>query len=145
MSLVAFLTQNGYIQIPLSRSGVGHFHTEGFLNGRPISVLIDTGAASTVFSIDLAWDMNLPMAKLSMLGGGAGAAQLEIHQIQDARFVMGGISPKVRGLLAMDLSHVNQALALKGSTPVDAIPGVDVLEAHQAVIDYGSSSLHLKA
>jgi hypothetical protein len=44
----------------------------------------------------------------------------------------------------MDLSHVNQALALKGSTPVDAILGVDVLEAHSAVIDYGSSSLYLK-
>ncbi len=144
MSLVTFLNQNGYIQIPLSRSGVGHFHAEGFLNDRSISVLIDTGAASTVFSLDLARDMNLPMTKLSMFGGGAGAAQLEIHQIQDARFAIGDISPKTRALLAMDLSHVNQALALKNSSPVDAILGVDALEAHSAVIDYGSNSLYLK-
>ncbi|GAC1446886.1 MAG: hypothetical protein NVSMB56_09880 [Pyrinomonadaceae bacterium] len=54
------------------------------------------------------------------------------------------ITPKVRGLLAMDLTHVNQALALKGSSSVDAILGVDALEAHSAVIDYGSSSLYLK-
>ena len=46
MSLAAFLNQHGYLRIPLSRSGVGHFHTEGSLNGRPVSVLIDTGAAS---------------------------------------------------------------------------------------------------
>ena len=52
--------------------------------------------------------------------------------------------PKVRGLLAIDLTHVNHALALKGSSAVDAILGVDVLEAHQTVIDYGSSSLYLK-
>lgn len=144
MSLVEFLKQNGYTRIPLYRSGVGHFHTEGRLNDRSISVLIDTGAASTVFSLDLAREMNLHLTKLSMFGGGAGAARLEIHQIQDARFVIGEISPKVRALLAMDLSHVNQALALKGSSAVDAILGVDALEAHSAVIDYGSSSLYLK-
>ncbi|MDQ3712164.1 MAG: retroviral-like aspartic protease family protein [Acidobacteriota bacterium] len=144
MSLIEFLNQNGYVQIPLSRSGVGHFHTDGLLNDRQISVLIDTGASSTVFSFDLASQMNLPMAKLQMFGGVAGAAQLEIHQIHEARFLIGDVTPKVRGLLTMDLSHVNQALALKGSSPVDAVLGADILEAHSAVIDYGSSSLYLK-
>lgn len=144
MSLVAFLNQNGYIQIPLTRSRVGHFHTVGSLNNRRIEVIIDTGAASTVFSFDLAQEMNLPMTKLSTMGGGAGAAQLEIHQIHEARFLIGDITPKVRGLLTIDLSHVNQALTLKGASPVDAVLGVDVFEAHEAVIDYGSSSLYLK-
>ena len=144
MSLATFLKENGYTQIPLSRSGVGHFHTEGFLSDRPISVLIDTGAASTVVGLDVARKMNLPLTKLSMFGGGAGAARLEIHQIGEARFRLGDISPKVRALLAMDLSHVNEAAALKGSGKVDAILGADVLEAHAAVIDYGSSSLYLK-
>ncbi len=142
--LVEFLNQNGYVQIPLSRSGVGHFHTDGMLNDRQISVLIDTGASSTIFSFDLASQMNLPMAKLQMFGGGAGAAQMEIHQIHEARFLIGAVTPKVRALLTMDLSHVNQALALKGSSPVDAVLGADILEAHSAVIDYGSSSLYLK-
>ncbi len=144
MSLVAFLSQKGYTQIPLSKNGVGHFQTEGSLNGRPISVLIDTGASSTVFSFSLAREMNLPMTKLSMFGGGAGAAKLEIHQIQDARFVVGNIAPQIRALLAMDLTHVNQAGALKGLLPIDAVLGADALEAHAAVIDYGSSSLYLK-
>ena len=144
MSLAEFMNENDYTRIPLSRSGVGHFHTEGSLNDRAISVLIDTGASSTVFSLDLARDMKLPMTKLSMFGGGAGAAQLEIHQIEAARFRLGHIAPKMRALLAMDLSHVSQALSLKGMGPVDAILGVDVLEAHSAVIDYGSSSLYLK-
>jgi predicted aspartyl protease len=144
MSLAALLSQNGYVQIPLSRSGVGHFHTTGALNDRQVEVLIDTGAASTVFSFELARQMNLPMTKLSMFGGGAGAAKLEVHRIHEARFLIGGVTPKVRGLLTIDMSHVNQALAQKGSSPVDAILGVDVFEAHEAVIDYGSSSLYLK-
>lgn len=144
MSLMEFLIWNGYTRIPLSRSEVGHFHTEGFLNNRPIAVLIDTGAASTVFSLDLARRMNLPLTKSSMFGGGAGAVQLEIYQIQEAHFVINDIPPSIRELFAMDLSHVNQALAFEGASPIDAILGVDVLEAHAAVIDYGGSSLYLK-
>lgn len=144
MSLVEFLNQSGYIRILLYRSGVGHFHTNGLLNDRQISVLVDTGASNTVFSLDLALQMNLPVTKLSMFGGGAGAAQLEIHQIREAQFLLGDIKPKVSTLLTMDLSHVNQALAIRNSSPIDAVLGTDVLEAHSAVIDYGSSSLYLK-
>jgi len=44
----------------------------------------------------------------------------------------------------MDLSHVNGALELKGAAPIEAVLGVDILEAHAAVIDYGSNSLFLK-
>ncbi|HEX2451210.1 MAG TPA: hypothetical protein VHJ69_08715 [Gemmatimonadales bacterium] len=43
----------------------------------------------------------------------------------------------------MDLSHVNQALALKGQ--VDAIVGADVFEAQAAIIDYARCSLFLKS
>lgn len=144
MSLVSFLDQNGYARIPLSKSGVGHFHTDGLLNDRPLSVLVDTGAASTVFSLDIAREMNLPLTKLSIQGGGAGAARLDVYQIEGARFRIGDITPKVRALLALDLTHVNEAAALRGSGPIDAVLGADVLEAYQAVIDYGSSSLYLK-
>ncbi len=143
MSLVEFLKQNGYTQIPLSRSGVGHFHIEGLLNGHPVTVLVDTGADSTIFSLDLVREMNFTTTRLG-LGAGAGSAELEFHEVHDASFVIGSISPKVRAHLAMDFSTVNQALAAAGSTPVDAILGIDVLDAHSAVIDYGSNSLYLR-
>lgn len=144
MSLVKFLNQNGYVQIPLSRSGVGHFHIVGSLNDRQIEMIVDTGAAGTFFSFDLAREMGLPMTKLSETGGGAGAGELEIHRIQEARFLLGDITPKVPELFTLDMSHANQALILKGASPVDGVIGVDVFEAHEAVIDYGSSSLFLK-
>lgn len=144
MSLVEFLEQNNYVRIPLFRNGVGHFHANGTLNDRPITVLVDTGASNTVFSFDLAKEMNLPLTKLLMQGGGAGTAQLDIHQIKAAHFVLGDFEPQVSTLLTMDLAHVNQALTRRDSDSIDAVLGADVLEIHQAVIDYGSSSLYLK-
>lgn len=144
MTLDKFIEENGYLQIPLTVSGVGHFHAEGRLEEQRLTVLVDTGAASTVLSLNKVRQMNLMLKKLSISGGGAGAARMEIYQISDAIFRFVNFSPKTNGLLAMDLSHVNQALTLKGSSPVDAILGVDVLHAHQAVIDYGGRSLYMK-
>ena len=142
--LSSFLTRGGYTRIPLTRSGVGHFHTDGRLDGRPVSVLVDTGASSTVFSLGIARELGLPLTKLSMFGGGAGAARLDVYEIGEATFTVGEVAPEVRALLAMDLTHVNEAAALRGSGPVDVVLGVDALEAHAAVIDYGSSSLYLR-
>jgi len=144
VTLVEFLEQDGYTRVPLTRSGIGHFHTDGTLNGRAISVLVDTGAGSTVFSLDIARELGLRLTKLEMRGGGAGSAELDVYGIREARFRLGRIVPRIVMLLAMDLTHVNQAASLRRSGPIDAVLGADVLEAHSAVIDYGSSSLYLK-
>ncbi|MBA3833501.1 MAG: retroviral-like aspartic protease family protein [Chthoniobacterales bacterium] len=142
--MASLLIQTDYQQVHLSRSGVGHFHATGSLNGRSVVVLIDTGAASTVVSLVLVRQMGLSFNKLKMKGGGAGGANLDIYQLTDAVLMLGEIKPRPRALLAMDLTHVNQALAQKGESAVDVILGSDVLEAQAAVIDYGSSSLFLK-
>ncbi len=144
MTLTEFLTEKGYVRIPLSKNGVGHFQTIGFLNKREISVLIDTGAGSTIFSFDLISEMKLPTVKIEGFGGGVGATQMEIFQVEDAIFALENFALKTDVLLTMDLSHANEALRLKGTNPIEAILGIDVLEAHAAVIDYASDSLFLK-
>ena len=144
MTLSAFLLAAGFHQVSLSRSGVGHFHAAGSLSGHSVAVLIDTGAASTVVSLALARELGLTLKKLEKKGGGAGRAHLDIFNLPDATLSLGDVEPRCRALFAMDLTHVNQSLALKGEAPVDVILGADVFEAQAAVIDYGSSSLFLK-
>jgi hypothetical protein len=144
MTLVEFLLQAGYQQVPLVRSGVGHLHAAGTLNGRPVSVLLDTGGASTVVHLGLAQEMGLALTKMPFQGGGAGAARMDVYHAPQGALLLGTVVPRPRALMAMDLTHANQALALKGEKPVDVILGADVFEAQAAVIDYGSSSLFLK-
>ena len=72
MNLVDFLLQGGYRQVPLSRSGVGHLHAAGTLNGRPVSVLLDTGGASTVISLTLAQELGLTLTKMPSREAGRG-------------------------------------------------------------------------
>src|SRR4051812_36142761 len=114
MTLPVFLSKLGFRQICLSRSGVGHFHAVGSLSGHPVAVLIDTGAASTVVDLSLARELRLTLTKLEMKGGGAGGAHLDIFHLADATLSLGDVRPRTRALLATDLAHVNQSLALKG-------------------------------
>jgi predicted aspartyl protease len=144
MTLKAFLEAEGYRRIPLQRNGVGHFEAAGSLASRSIRVLVDTGAASTVVSLSLARELGLNVASLGRMGGGAGGVQLEIFKLHDTALELDGLKPRPVALYAMDLSHVNAALVLKGAAPVEAILGVDVFDRQKAVIDYDSSSLFLK-
>ena len=119
MSLSSFLEREGYRRVPLARNGVGHFEASGTLAGRIIRVLVDTGAARTVVSLSLAREMGLEVVSLGRHGGGAGGTQLEIFQLQGAELDLDGAHPKPTALYAMDLSHVNAALAtgIGGTVP----------------------------
>src|SRR4051812_46956756 len=66
MNLTELLATQGYERIPLTRSNVGHLHTAGTLNARAVSVLLDTGGASSVLSLSLAREMGLTLTKLEM-------------------------------------------------------------------------------
>jgi Aspartyl protease len=110
----------------------------------PYVLLVDTGAASTVVSLSLARRMGLNVTSLGRTGGGAGGAQLEIFQLHETELELDGARPRPSALYALDLSHLNAALALKGTTPVEAILGADVLDRQKAVIDYASRWLFLR-
>jgi clan AA aspartic protease (TIGR02281 family) len=142
--LVQFLAQAGYHRIALTQNGVGHFETDGSLAGQPISVLIDTGASNTVIDLALAHRLGLEFSKLDRLGGGAGGTNLELYVVPNAALKVGDITARFAMLVAMDLTHVNESLAQRGSRPVEAILGIDVFEAQSAIIDYGSRSLFLR-
>jgi hypothetical protein len=81
---------------------------------------------------------------LARCGAGAGGTNLAVFQIVGGELRLGDVVPRPSALLAMDLAHVNAALAQKGAAAVDVILGVDVFDGQAAIIDYGSASLFLR-
>ncbi len=135
--------QNGYVQIPFTKIGVCHFSMEGSINDRAVSIMVNVGAPNTVVDLDLARDMNLPMMDLALLPN-ATSEPGEIYQVQSARFEIANFFPKFPALLAMDLSPLMHSLSLTGTPKVDIIVGMDMLEGHDAVVDYGNKLLCLR-
>jgi clan AA aspartic protease (TIGR02281 family) len=141
--LADFLVARGYLRVPLTRSGVGHFHTAGTLNGRPVEVLVDTGAACTVVAMSVVQDLGLQSERLDSAAGGAGGA-LDQFRVDGAELRLGSFMPQLAGPVGLDLEYVNAPLRAQGSAEVDVILGVDVFDAHAAVIDYSSHALFLR-
>ena len=144
MPLTTFLEAAHFRRVPLQRTAAGHFEAAGTLSGHGVRVLIDTGAAKTIVSLSRARELALDLHPLARRGAGAGGSSLEVFQISGAELRLGEVVPRLAGLLAIDLGHVNAALAQKGGQPVDVVLGVDVFDAQAAVIDYGSASLFLR-
>ena len=142
--LADFLVTRGYLRIPLTRSGVGHFHTAGTLNGRPVEVLVDTGAACTVVAMSVIEALGLGSEWIDRGAGGAGGA-LDQYRVYGADFRLGSLSPRLAGPIGLDFEQVNAPLRAQGSAEVDVILGVDVFYAHAAIIDYAGQSLFLMA
>ncbi len=140
--LTDFLTARGYVRVPLTRSGVGHFHTSGTLNGRTVEVLVDTGAACTVVSLAVVQALGLHAEWLNGDAGGAGGP-LDQFRVDGADLRLGSFVPRVAGPIGLDFEQVNAPLRAQGSAEVDVILGVDVFDAHAALIDYSSQSLFL--
>jgi clan AA aspartic protease (TIGR02281 family) len=142
--LADFLVARGYLQVSLTRSGVGHFHTSGTLNGRTVEVLVDTGAACTVVAMSVVKALGLKSEWIDSEAGGAGGP-LDQFMVHGADLRLGSLRPQLRGPVGLDFEQVNAPLRAQGSAEVDMILGVDVFDAHAAIIDYASQSLFLKA
>jgi hypothetical protein len=142
-ALAELLARYGFHQHALSRNAVGHLQLVGQLESRQLDILVDTGAASTVVDLHYCQSEGIATRDTGRLGGGAGGATLAIHVLDHAVLTLDGLPLRSDGIYAVDLSHVNQGLAMKGANRVHAVLGADVLMYHRAVIDYVTMSLFL--
>lgn len=141
--LTDFLNARGYQQVALTRSLVGHFHTKGTLNGRSVEILVDTGAACTCVALSLVRVLGISCEKVDDAAAGAGGA-IEQYRVDGANLRLGTFSPRMNSIAGLDFEHVNIPLRANGSAEVDMILGVDVFDAHAAIIDYETQSLFLR-
>src|SRR5262249_58868874 len=116
--LAALLPQHGFHRHKLVRNQVGHFQLVGFLHDTPVDILLDTGAASTVVDLSYCRARNIPTRDTGKLGGGAGGITLAIHALDGGTLSLDGHPLRSDGIYAVDLTHVNAGLVMKGTSPV---------------------------
>jgi hypothetical protein len=144
--IAELLSRHGFRRFTMSRTGVGHLLLAGHLDDRPIDIVLDTGAGKTFVELSYCRSEGIALIDTGQSGApaaGSGAVS-NVHTLGDVRLTLDGLPVRSDGVFAIDMTHTNQKLAMRGFDPIRAVIGQDVLRYHQAVIDYATLGLFLK-
>ena len=146
--IAALLSRHGFRRFVMTRTQVGHLKLAGHLDGRPLDIVLDTGASKTFVELGYCRSEGIAVHDTGLSGApaaGAGdGAVSNVYALGDVRLTLDGLPVRSDGIFAIDMTHTNQKLMTKGVDPIRAVIGQDVLRTHQAVIDYATRTLFLK-
>lgn len=143
-SLKSFLNSKNYIRVKLKLTITNHLELEATINGIPGRFILDTGASNTCIGMDRIEFFNLDFEVSDIKAAGAGALEMETLISTNNTIEIGTWKRRRQKIVLFDLVHVNQALTIHDSQPVDGIIGADLLKKGRAVIDYSKKRLYLK-
>ena len=146
-AIADLLSRHGFRRFMMSRTQVGHLKLVGQLDGRPIDIVLDTGAAKTIVDLSYCRSEGFAVTDTGQAGApavGAGNTTVSVYTLADARLTLEGLPVRSDGIFAIDMTYTNQKLTMKGADPIRAVLGQDVLRYHHAVIDYATLALFLK-
>jgi len=138
-AIAELLSRHGFRRYVMSRTGVGHLLLTGHLEGRPIDIVLDTGAGKTFVELSYCRSEGIAVSDTGQRGHGG-----NVYTLGEVRLTLEGLSVRTDGIFALDMTSTNQRLMMRGVDPIRAVIGQDVLRYHQAVIDYAALALFLK-
>ncbi len=138
-ALAELLSRHGFRRFVMSRSQVGHLLLAGNLDGRPIDIVLDTGASKTFVELSYCRSEGIVVRDTGQPGHGG-----NVYTLGDARLTLEGMPVQSDGVFALDMTSTNQRLIMRGADPIRAVIGQDVLRYHHAVIDYATLTLFLQ-
>ena len=144
----------GWTAIPMATSNDRHFFVPCTVSGRPVRLMVDTGAQFTTFIDGILplttiynRDTGGSMARigstgmtLSMIG-----SDMEMHPARVEHWKIGNFEIAKSSVAVAKLPHalVNEQVA--GDGPILGVLGAELLASNHAIIDVGGSTLYLKA
>ncbi|HJU68349.1 MAG TPA: retropepsin-like aspartic protease [Gemmatimonadaceae bacterium] len=138
------LRDQGYVGIPTRRLKSGHYQAMAQVGGQPLSLIIDSGASTTILDNASAVRLGLSLrrSRTRVSGLGAPAQRAMSGRLDDVR--LGRLRLDSLPVVVLDLSHVNQSLRDEGIELADGVIGADLLAEREAVFDFASGVLYLR-
>lgn len=133
----------GMHRVPLILSGQNSALVEMNLNGKPIVLLLDTGAQGTVMDLGVANRLGVKSSASNMFNHGVGAGRVAIRQAEVVTLEMSGFPARVSPSL-QDFSSLMNSWSRKGGKPIVGLLGYDVLRTYGAIIDLNEGAMYLR-
>jgi len=134
-----------YVALPLTRSGQNHLLVRAYINGKPASLGVDTGAPVSAIALS-----KRQYFKLSGISSGSKLpTRLQINGAYNnvaivRQFRLGALNLVDEPVVTVDLSGSSKAARVLHEEEIDGILGADILFPTQAVLDCQKQLLILK-
>lgn len=138
------VTTAGMYRVPLTVTGQGSALVHCTINGKPIVLILDTGAQGTVIDLKAATDAGVRSREVpGFFSRGVGAGRVAMRQGEVITLDMSGfpaqVAPNLQDFSSLTLSHLSS-----GKTPIVGLLGFDVLRSYGAVIDLREGAMYLR-
>lgn len=122
-----------------------HLLVKAKVNGKTVTLLIDTGASKTVFDKGriLRFADEESFLTLEKLSTGLGTTMMETQSTVLKKFQVGKLQIADYETIVIDLSHVNLTYAKLDLPAIDGVLGSDLMVKHHAIIDYKKKEMKL--
>ncbi|MCX6273632.1 MAG: retropepsin-like aspartic protease [Bacteroidetes bacterium] len=122
-----------------------HLLVKAKVNGKTVTLLIDTGASKTVFDKGriLRFANEESFLTLEKLSTGLGTTMMETQSTVLKKFQVGKLQIANFETIVIDLSHVNLTYAKLDLPAIDGVLGSDLMVKHHAIIDYKKKEMKL--
>lgn len=131
--------------LPIDEAGY-HLCVSVTINRKKCRLVLDTGASRTVFDqTEIHRFVKEGTTEIEgRLSAGLGTDQMQTHSVIIKRFKIGRITLENFEALALDLAVLNDSYEKLGHEKVIGVLGSDILNDHEAVIDFGKKRLTLR-
>ncbi len=141
--LQEFLKGKKYKKVKFKVLKTQHLLISAKINDQKGNFILDTGASNSCVGIEGIEKFQLFAEDSDTKAAGAGATGMDTQISKRNRLQLGRWKTASLNLVVFDMSHVNEALTLYKTKPVDGIIGADILLSGKGIIDYSNHFLYL--
>ena len=139
------LIPQGYTSISLKRDKrTGQLYLECLANGKPVCLLLDTGATHSAISIDIARQLKLTLKKMKGQVTGFGGNGQESTTARIDEFKVDGLLWIYLDVAVLDLSAAVRQAKQDGNIVMDGVLGASWFNAYSCVLDYSNDVLYCR-
>lgn len=133
----------GMHRVPLILSGQNAALVEMKYNGKPFTLLLDTGAQGTVMDLAAATALGIKSTRDPGFSYGVGAGKVARNQAQIIQLDLNGFTAEVRPIL-QDMSSLRYNWSARGGKATIGLLGYDILQSYGAIIDLNEGAMYLR-
>lgn len=142
--LARLMQTNGYVAIPLLLAPSGHLQCDGFVDGKAVVLVVDSGAPLSALDAEKAASLGLKITPLETHAAGLGTSTMKHGETLIGSLKLGDWEARRVYSRTIDLKQVNAVMTRAGARSADGVLGANLLMECQAVIDFVSRTLFLK-